>query len=343
MNQDQRTAVKVVSVIGALIWVLLGLRFGWPAWLWVALVVLTVAGPWVLSWWLLGRVGRKPAPPVEAPAAPPVAPQPTEQPVSGAQLRSAHPEYRFSFSGTISWYVKPDAPGLPHANPGGLAVDLVLEQAGELVAETSPEDGELAQHRLNALLGTPRSDKSGHVVAWASDVRLALPDSDAERLRQLAAARKDEELWERKRAHERNKRAYFADDVLQTPGSALVWWLARREDGDLDEAVRQISNLRKLTAAAHDRRIPEPDGDAPNWIHPVHSFVVEEFEVGAEQHVFAAIERLASGDERAALSHRLAEVLAAHGHRELAQGVRDRFGDRQELPGTSSNAALGEG
>ncbi|MER7079518.1 hypothetical protein, partial [Saccharopolyspora kobensis] len=65
MNQDQRTAVKVVSVIGALIWVLLGLRYGWPAWLWVTLVVLTIAGPWAVSWWLLGRVGRKLAPPVE--------------------------------------------------------------------------------------------------------------------------------------------------------------------------------------------------------------------------------------------------------------------------------------
>lgn len=341
MNQDQRTVVKVLSVFGALIWVLLGLRYGWPAWLWIALVVLTIAGPWAVSWWLLGRGGRKPAPPEEAPVERPAAPQPTEHPVPGTPLRSAHPEYRFSFSAKVFWYSKPDAPGLPHANPAGLAVDLVLEQAGQLVAETSPEDGDLAQHRLNALLGAPRSDKSGHVVAWASDVRLVLADADAERLRQLAAARKEEELWERKRAHERNKRAYYADDVLKTPGSALVWWLARREDGDLDEAVRQISNLRKLTAAAHDRRVPDPDSDEPNWIHPVHSFVVEDFEVGAEQHVFAAIERLASGDERAALSHRLAEVLAAHGHRELAQVVRDRFGDRQELPG--SGAALGEG
>ncbi|MER7010824.1 hypothetical protein ABT324_05275 [Saccharopolyspora sp. NPDC000359] len=341
MNQDQRTVVKVLSVFGALIWVLLGLRYGWPAWLWIALVVLTIVGPWAVSWWLLGRVGRKPAPPEEAPVEQPAPPQPTEHPVARTPLRSAHPEYRFSFSAKVFWYSKPDAPGLPHANPAGLAVDLVLEQAGELVAETSPEDGELAQHRLNALLGTPRSDKSGHVVAWASDVRLVLAEADAERLRQLAAARKEEEVWERKRAHERNKRAYFADDVLKSPGSALVWWLSRREDGDLDEAVRQISNLRKLTAAAHDRRVPDPDSDEPNWIHPVHSFVVEDFEVGAEQHVFAAIERLASGDERAALSHRLAEVLAAHGHRELAQVVRDRFGDRQELPGSS--AALGEG
>ncbi|MDA3626941.1 hypothetical protein OU415_15965 [Saccharopolyspora sp. WRP15-2] len=338
MNRDQRTAVKVVSVIGALIWVVLGLRYGWPAWLWIGLVGLTIAGPWVVSWWLLGRVGRKDVPAAEVPVEQPALPQPSEQQVSGTPLRSAHPEYRFSFSGAVFWYVKPDAPGLPHANPAGLAVDMVLEQAGQIAAETSPEDGDLAQYRLNAVLGTPRSDPSGHVVAWASAVRLALPDADEERLRQLAAARKDEELWERQRAHERNKRTYFAEDVLQSPGSALVWWLARHEDGDLDEAVRQISNLRKLSAAAHDRQIP--DSDAPNWIHPVHSFVVDGFEVGAEQHVFAAIERLATGDERAALGHRLAEALDSHGHRDLAQLVRDRFGDRQELPG--SGAAVGE-
>ncbi|GAA4613179.1 hypothetical protein [Saccharopolyspora hordei] len=343
MNQDQRTAVKIVSVIAALIWVVLGLRFGWPTWLWIALVVLTIAGPWVVSWWLLGRVGQKPAPPQQTPVEePPAPPQPRELPVPGTLLRTAHPEYRFSFSATVFWYPKPDAPGLPHANPAGLAVDLVLEQAGKLVEETSPEDADLAQHRLNALLGAPRTDATGHVVAWATDVRLTLPDDDAERLRELAAARKDDDVWERRRALERKKRAYFADDVLQSPGSALVWWLARREDSDLDEAVRQISNLRKLTAAAHDRRVPDPDSDAPTWIHPVHSFVVDDVEAGAEHHVFAAIERLADGEERAALSHRMADVLAAHGHRELAQQVRDRFGDRQELPGSSS-AALGEG
>ncbi|MGP4020149.1 hypothetical protein [Saccharopolyspora sp. 5N708] len=350
MNREQRGVVKAVSVIAALLWVVLGLRFGWPFWLWIALVIATIVAPWLVIWryrrWRAAK--RVPAELVETARSP--QPPTNERSLSGVPLRSAHPDYQFLFSGKVIWYSKPDAPGLPHADPGGLAVDLVLEQAAQLVAEVAPDEGERAQYRLAAALGAQRSDPAGHVGAWASEVRLELPESDADRIRGLADARKDVELWQRARNHERDKRAYLADDVLKNPGSALVWWLAR-VDGDVDEAVRQIGNLRRLTAAAHDTRVPDPDLDAPHWIGVVpagqstmQSLFMEEFElggngVGASQHVLAAIEGLAAGDERAALSRRLAEVLAAHGHDELAELVRDRFtaADRQELPGSDAS------
>jgi hypothetical protein len=350
MNREQRGVVKAMSVIAALLWVGLGLRYGWPAWLWLALVIATIVAPWLVIWrfrrWRERRLALA-SPPVET-VVEPERPQPVERTLSGLPMRSAHPDYKFLFSGKVFWYPKPDAPGLPHADPGGLAVDMVLEQAKQFVAEIPPDEGQLAQYRLNAALGAERSDPSGHVAAWASEVRLELPATDADRLRRLAEARKQEELWARARNHERDKRAYFADDVLKNPGSALVWWLAR-EDGNVDEAVRQIGNLRKLTAAAHDTRVPEPDFDAPHWINAVpagqptmHSFLLEEFELhtnGAWQHVSAAIESLAAGEERATLGRRFADVLAAHGHRELAELVRDRFAesDRQELPGSEAS------
>ncbi|MEU5853127.1 hypothetical protein [Saccharopolyspora shandongensis] len=346
MNREQRGVVKAVSVIAAALWSVLGLRFGWPVWLWLALVAATCVAPWVIFWQYRRRQDQKLAaeqPVVEA-AEPREQPQSAERSLSGLPMRSAHPDYKFLFSGKVFWYLMPDAPGLPHADPGGLAIDLILEQATHFVAEIPPDEGELAQYRLNAALGVKRSDPSGHVVAWAGDVRLELPGSDADRLHRLAEARKQEELWERARNHERDKRAYLADDVLKNPGSALVWWLAR-EDGNVDEAVRQIGNLRRLTAAAHDTRIPDPDLHPPQWItampgdqHTMRSFRLEEFEVqgtrlGASQHVLAAIEGLATGEERAALGRRVAEVLAAHGHDELAELVRSTFDDRPELPG----------
>ncbi|MCI2420263.1 hypothetical protein MOQ72_22730 [Saccharopolyspora sp. K220] len=348
MNREQRGVVQAVSVIAALLWVGLGLRFGWPVWLCIALVIATIVAPWLVIWryrrWRAPK--RVPPQPVE-PAQRPEPPRTNERSVSGVSLRSAHPDYRFLFSGKVIWYAQPNAPGLPHADPGGLAVDLILAQAAQFVAEVAPDEGELARHRLTAALGAQRSDPAGQISAWASEVRLELPEADAERIRRLVDARKDAELWERARDHEREKRAYLADDVLKNPGSALVWWLARG-DGDVDEAVRQIGNLRRLTAAAHDTRIPDPDFNAPHWIGPVpngmHSFLLEEFEfngsgMGASQHVLAAIEGLAAGEERAALSRRLAEVLAAHGHHELAELVRDRFdaSDRQQLPDSEAS------
>jgi hypothetical protein len=350
MNREQRGAVKAVSAIAALLWVGLGLRYGWPFWLWLALVIATIVAPWLVFWqfrrWRDRRLASA-SPPIEA-VVQPERPQPVEQTLSGLPMRSAHPDYKFLFSGKVFWYPKPDAPGLPHANPGGLAVDTVLEQAKQLVAEIPPDEGELAQYRLNAALGAERSDPSGQVAAWASEARLELSATDADRLRRLAEVRKQEELWARARNHERDKRAYFADDVLKNPGSALVWWLAR-EDGNVDEAVRQIGNLRRLTAAAHDTRVPEPDFDAPQWIAAMpaeqpatmRSFLLEEFELqgsssDASHHVLAAIENLATGEERAALSRRMAEVLAAHGHREVAELLRETFDNRHELPGTGT-------
>lgn len=349
MNREQRGVVKAVAVIAALLWIVLGFRFGWPMWLWLALVVLTLAAPWLVFWqyrsWQDRRLAAEPQL-VEA-VEPPERPAPAEQLLARLPIRSAHPDYKFLFSGKVFWYSKPDAPGLPHADPGALAVDLILEQAKHLAAEIPPDEGELAQYRLNAALGAERSDPSGHVAAWAGDVRLELAESDADRLRRLAEASKQHELWQRTRDHERDKRAYLADDVLKNPGSALVWWLAR-EDGNVDEAVRQIGNLRRLTAAAHDTRVPEPDFEAPQWIsavpadHPtMRSIRFEEVELQgggweAPQHVLAAIESLAKGEERAVLGRRVAEVLAAHGHREVAELVRDTFDDRR-LPGSEAS------
>ncbi|PKW14619.1 hypothetical protein [Saccharopolyspora spinosa] len=349
MNREQRGVVKAVAVIAALLWIVLGLRFGWPMWLWFALVVLTLAAPWLVFWryrsWKERKLAAEPQL-VEA-AEPPERPAPVEQLLSRLPIRSAHPDYKFLLSGKVFWYPRPDAPGLPHADPGALAVDVVLEQAKYLVAEIPPDEGELAQYRLNAALGAERTDPSGHVSAWAGDVRLELTESDADRLRHLAEGSKRQELWQRNRDHEREKRAYLADDVLKDPGSALVWWLAR-EDGNVGEAVHQIGNLRRLTAAAHDTRVPAPDIDAPQWISAVptdqptmRSIRFEEFELqgsgwGAPQHVLAAIESLATGEERAVLGRRVAEVLAAHGHRELAELVRDTFDNRQ-LPGSEAS------
>ncbi|GAA0538987.1 hypothetical protein GCM10011581_06080 [Saccharopolyspora subtropica] len=343
MNHEQRHVVWVVSVIAVLLWGVLAFRYGWPLWSWVVLAFATLVAPWVVAWRIRDWRQRRERPadqPTEALPAP-QAPRPAVQEVSGVPLRSAHPDYRFLFSAKVFWYSKPDVPGLPHANPGGLAVDLVLQHAKQVVELFPPDEADLARHRLTAALGTVLSDPSGHVAAWAAEVELGLSAEDSARLQRLSDARKAAELWEQARDHERRRRAYLAEDVLKNTGSAVVWWLAR-QDGDLDEAVRQIGNLRRLTAAAHDTRVPDPDPDHPKWIPamPSDSFMFEDFElhnddVGAWHHVFAAIEALATGEERAQLSGRLAEVLAAHGHRDLAALVRDRFAAaeaRQELP-----------
>ncbi|MGH3870444.1 MAG: hypothetical protein ACRDSR_02850 [Pseudonocardiaceae bacterium] len=68
--------------------------------------------------------------------------------------------------------------------------------------------------------------------------------------------------------HERRKRDYLRDDVLQNTGSAITWWLARK-DNDVEDTVRLIGALAQLSAAhlpgrAHPRKywtLPGSSGD----------------------------------------------------------------------------------
>ncbi|WP_437084234.1 hypothetical protein [Streptomyces sp. enrichment culture] len=101
-----------------------------------------------------------------------------------------------------------------------------------------------------------RPDRNNRVMALATDVALTLAPADRERLRKLNDLRKDEELWECERQHERNKRRYLGDDVLKSAGSAVVWWLARHEN-EIEEAVHMIGPLARIAAAANNEEVPE--------------------------------------------------------------------------------------
>jgi hypothetical protein len=176
--------------------------------------------------------------------------------ITSVSLASAQPDYRFDFSATVHWRPVPGFVGLPHGNPVALATNAVIGRAYEITATEHPADHEVVQHKLNAALGTMQPERTGQVEAWAVRVSLVLSPPDQERLLKLADVRKDEELWERERNHEQRKRAYLTQDVLASPGSAVVWWLAR-DFGQVRETVALIGTLAQLSAAANNTEVPE--------------------------------------------------------------------------------------
>ncbi|GAA4870239.1 hypothetical protein GCM10023222_26430 [Saccharopolyspora cebuensis] len=344
--------MRVASAFGAALWAVVGVRYGWPLWVWLPLGVVTLIGPSVVLPFALLRLRTSKEVPIvpPEPVRPEPAPEPEQHAVTGIRLRSAEPDYSFLFSATVHWRPLPDAPGLPHAHPAGLAADVLLEQAGKIAATAVAGDTELARHRLAAALGVVRADPSGRVETWAVDVRLSLPTADADRLHRLAEVRKEQEVWERERDYERKKRAYLGEDVLKNPGSAVVWWLARNEDR-MPEVVGSIDDLRKLTAAAHDTRPPEEPAARWSFINPAHLgdlrdadgaqqptlFRAFQHEMSVEpgtngggdieQQVFSFIEVTSPEDaERARLGGQVARVLEDNGQHELATKVRDRYG-----------------
>lgn len=315
MTREQRSAVRVASATAALFWAALGLLLGWAVWAWVVLMVLTLIAPSLLAEWISRRLHERRIREhqMAAPQVPVVEPRAPEQyRLPATPLRSSRPDYRLIFSCTVWWRRSPHEPRLPHADPGSLAAEMVLDQARQLATTAAPDEVELARQKLTSLLGTLHADQSGRVEAWVTDVVLELPESDAERLRRLADVRKEEEVWEHERNHERNKRAYLGDDVLKSAGSALVWWLAR-DESQVDDAVEKIPNLRKLTAAAQDRRVPDLDVDA--------------VELSPEEQLVELIRGLEPDDaeKRIHLGDSLAEVLEMRGYRELAAQLRAAF------------------
>ncbi|MER7695031.1 hypothetical protein [Streptomyces sp. NPDC096095] len=185
---------------------------------------------------------------------------PVEQPyqetrVIDAVLPSATGGYDFLFSATVWWKPVPDhADRSDDASPT-LAVSSVVSRAREVVRHEEPDRASFAQYLLDGELGVLLPDRNDRVKALATDVTLTLAPADRERLRKLNDLRKDEEIWECEREHERNKRRYLGNDVLKSAGSAVVWWLARHEN-EIEKAVHMIGPLAQIAAAANDEEVP---------------------------------------------------------------------------------------
>ncbi|MFG2643012.1 hypothetical protein ACGFYP_18845 [Streptomyces sp. NPDC048370] len=322
----------------------LGNLLHWSAWLWGFMSMVTASGSLLLVMTVLsgGRASAAPYRPgvPEPPAAP------TEQPyqetrVVDAALPSAANGYDFLFSATVWWRPVPDhADRSDDASPA-LAVSSIVSRALEVVHREEPGRASFARYLLEGELGVPLPDPSGQVKALAVDVTLALAPADRERLRKLNDLRKDEEIWEYERQHERNKRRYLGDDVLKSAGSAVVWWLARHEN-EIEKAVDMIGPLAQIAAAANDEEVPElfrhllvpPVGSrseatvgGPLW--GGHSqgggaFDPEE-EVGVSDRLLlllAAVGLKPDMDEYTVFVHRVVRSLEAAGLDEAAEEIR---------------------
>ncbi|MEV0911101.1 hypothetical protein [Streptomyces hokutonensis] len=257
MSSGHKAMTLFLTVIVGLLLVILGLCADWPRWAWAAsAALLAVIG--VMTHRLLAP---KPEPFPRELLPEPDLPLPEtvrqEQRVAHVALPSSVADYDFSFSATVRWLVLDAPPDAPYINPGGLAIDAVLQRARVVTAQHPPHRSAFAQHQLDGVLATMRVDSTGRIMAMAFDVALSLPEHDRERLAKLSDVRKDEDVWEHERNYERSKRVYLGDDVLKDTGSAVVWWLSRNEK-EVEGAVDRIGLLAQLSAAAKNEPVAPP-------------------------------------------------------------------------------------
>ncbi|WP_239109987.1 hypothetical protein [Streptomyces anulatus] len=147
----------------------------------------------------------------EPPAAPVEQPY-RETQVIDAPLPSALDGYDFLFTATVWWKPVLDHAGRSDSASPAIAAASVVSRARDLVRHEEPGRASFAQYLLDGELGVLLPDRNERVKAWAADVTLTLAPADREHLRKLNDLRKDEELWEYERQHERNKRRRLGNE-----------------------------------------------------------------------------------------------------------------------------------
>lgn len=267
MRREDKVLFAVLAVGCFLVPVALGTVLGWPVPLTALLVVALLVVTWYAARWLKFRRGQDALlaeqTAKETARLAPVSEQAT--PAGGSRMSAvplpcAEAGYRMLLSATVHWRPAPNPIGMRHTNPEALALESIRTRAGEITARQAPGDHHAVCYQLAAALGTVLPDLSGQVVAWASEVSLSIPDDDAARLRKISELRKHEQVWDHERGLERTMRAYLRDEVLDTPGSAVVWWLARHPE-QVEDTARLIGPLSQLSAAVHGTPVRELLGE----------------------------------------------------------------------------------
>ncbi|OZM79519.1 hypothetical protein [Pseudonocardia sp. MH-G8] len=237
---------------------LLGAGLQWPTWGSFAAVVVALVGVAAFSVRFL-----RPEPPVltlPSPPAPPP-PPPSQATLEPTPVRTAAPDYQLQISATVYWQLRSGGRDA-HEDPDALAKSAVLDRAASALRELAPSDHALAGHRLAATLGIPRTAVDSRTVVWATDVVAAIAPEDANRLAALERLRKDNEVWLLRRDQEMDMRRYLSDDVLTSPGSAVVWWLARHLD-EIDGVADRIDPLTRISTVVQGRPASDAHHDEP--------------------------------------------------------------------------------
>lgn len=333
MTTARKTTTVFLTVLCGLLLTIVGLTQRWPMWTWPTLAVLLLIVPAAAFRIASLRRGSIPVSFEEQLTATPV--ERTECHVSQVALPSHWHDYNFVFSATVRWHLIESPGNAPVLNPGGLAVDAVLNRARAVTERREPGQASLVRHELSGVLSRMYPDPTGHLQAMAEDVSLTLLEPDKERLDRLADVRKDKAVWEHQRKYEQSKRQYLGEDVLKDTGSAVVWWLAKNDE-HVEKTVADLALLAQLTSAANDTDIPErlqnlvsqlPDERiAPEFLEEGPAGTAHE--QTASDHLsgfFDAMGFTEGDDRRAMLAKQISDIITQQNRYETAEDLRRRF------------------
>lgn len=356
MTRDVRIVAGTLGVASVLLPPVVGISLRWPA---VAWVLISLAGLTLTAIVVRRSVERAhAAAQIEfATVTDGHSVVVADHRLTDAPIPSAQPGYPFLLSARVRW--RPEGTGvtLPVGGQEGLAVDAVLRRSREVTSQRSPDDPVGTRYRLAATLGQPQPDPSRAVQAWAEEIQVRLSEEDANRLARVSELRKREQIWEHERRVERNLRRYLGDEVLESTGSAVVWWLARNEE-DIPETMKRLNDLTVLTSVANgdpamsagnpvsSPSSPVTDPDPPqdpldeDWSQPTDrngQEVPSAPETTLARDLYPEPDAVA---ERRLFAHDLAQVAAAHGRSDTAERIL-RSVDPPQVPDPAAESVPG--
>lgn len=357
MNNNDNLMFGVLAGAAVVIPVALGLGLGWSAWLYVSIVLILLGTIAVVRQRVVAGKDQAMLP------APVPAPRPAmETMVQDARVDSSMDGYGFRFAGRVRWRPMAHHQPVPHADPQELARAAILERTLAITRTMAPTDEVVARHRLAAALGVEEPDARRLVLVAASDVTLTVPDEDADALRTMAGHCRQTQVWELERDHERSVRKYLGTEVLETTGTALVWWLGRHLD-DVEQAVRLIDALGRLSAVAQGHEVP---GSSHPHVLSAATDGQHSWAIGADGGATASASVVVDGrngaeaDElhrlfdvlfpdredplRMRFAHELATLVSEFDGDSVAERIREQFGPREVRPdGPDQDMAPPEG
>lgn len=225
------------------------------------------------------------------------------------RLQSKRPQTCFRLAVRVHWtsLAAVDSPRTAEH----LAVDAVVARAREVAADCNPDELALLDDELTLVLGSQAQDPSGRLVAWGTDIRVCLAESEQRHLERMAELRQHTELWDLEIEHERKVRQYLQNDALTSTASAVVWWLSQNP-GEVERCVELTNVLRRLSDTAAGRHMPDADASG-----------TERDEL-PEAAVAALINDVANEDG-GLFAARLAEIVSDAGRPDVATEVRRTY------------------
>lgn len=244
MINQLKAAIAAAATAAGVLFVCLAIIVRLP--LLVALAVAVVVGGGILA------AMRQPGEKADVNGPPQVSVPPERHPaqyqarqVAVIPVPSAVPGFSFIFSATVYW--QPAVASV--IEPERIALGEIIRRAGEFTQRHDPSQAPLVRSGLAEALADARADPKQRVYARAESVGLAITADDQRHLDERDQLRKQEELWDFRRRLELNKRKYLEEDVLKSPASAVVWWLARNDDKP-EKVAEHIELLTRLVRAA---------------------------------------------------------------------------------------------